>query len=58
MEAVLRSGLHCQGVLVVSNLIGKLTALLACAERYRILGIALVAPLLKFTIEFRHSRYH
>ncbi len=30
--------------------------ILACAERYRILGIAIVAPL-KFTIEFRHSWY-
>jgi len=30
---------------------------LACAERYRILGIAIVAPPPKFTIEFRHSWY-
>ncbi len=28
---------------------------LAYAERYRILGIAIVAPPPKFTIEFRHS---
>ncbi len=32
-------------------------AVLACAERYRILGITFVAPPTKFITESRHPRY-
>ena len=43
---------------IISDVVfSPLTAVLACAESYLILGIAFVAPPIKFTLKFRHREY-